>query len=322
MARARAAAPTSAEPVVDAPRVVAPRVVDELSDLLALTKPGVTLLVVFTAVVGLVLAPAPPHPVLAIAAVLAIALGSGGAAALNMWIERESDARMIRTCNRPVPAGRIADDTALVFGATLSIVAFILLNFASGHKAALLLAAASVFYVAVYTPFLKPRTDQNIVIGGAAGALPPVIGWVVGGGELLHPLPWSLFLLIFLWTPPHFWALALPRRAEYAAASLPMLPVTRGEASTRRHIFVYALLLAAAAPLPGFFLEGVSSLGRGFYLVAATALGLAFAALALQLLRSVDGSERQARLSFRLFAISIGWLFALFAVAAATPLFP
>ena len=281
----------------------------ELIDYYRLTKPGVTLLVVFTATAGIYLAPAPPHTVLVFASVLAIAAGSAGAAALNMWCERKRDARMIRTAARPLAAMRIAPDSGFVFGAALAILGFILLTFAAGPLAGILLAVTVLFYVLIYTLVLKPRTEQNIVIGGAAGALPPVIGWVVGGGDLLHPLPWILFALVFLWTPPHFWALALPRRAEYAAAKLPMLPVTRGNAETRKQILVYALLLLPAALLPALHFAGGAQI---FYAAAATALGIAFVVLAAHLMRQKEDGDGEARAAKRLFRFSIWHLFLIF----------
>ena len=255
---------------------------------------------------GLFLAPAPPHFVLIFAALLAIALGSAGAAALNMWWESESDAKMLRTQARPLPADRLSKDSAFAYGATLSVVGFILLSFAAGWQAAVLLAFSSFFYVLFYTGWLKRRTDQNIVIGGAAGAFPPLMGWLAGGGEFLHPLPWILFLLIFLWTPPHFWALALPRREEYMRAGLPMLPATRGKATTRAHILVYSLLLLPCSLLPAFYLDGV---GRWAYLAFACLVSGHFLVLAVMLAVSEDESETQALRAGRLFRASIGYLF-------------
>ncbi len=278
----------------------------ELKDFWLLSKPGVTALVVFTAACGLFLAPAPPHFVLIFASLLAITLGSAGAAALNMWLEAESDAKMLRTQARPLPADRLSKDTAFGFGALLSVLAFILLSFAAGWQAALLLAFSSFFYVLFYTGWLKRRTDQNIVIGGAAGAFPPVIGWLAGGGAFFHPLPWILFLLIFLWTPPHFWALALPRREEYLRAGLPMLPATRGKATTRLHILIYALLLLPSSLLPALYLEDTA---RWAYLAFASVVSGYFLALAVLLARSEDDSSIQDLRAQRLFRASIGYLF-------------
>ena len=278
-----------------------------------MTKPGVTALVVVTALAGLLLAPSPPHPVLCFAAVLAVAMGSAGAGAVNMWLERRRDGLMLRTAGRPLPAGRVAADSGFVFGMALSLLGFILMTFAAGPLAGILLAGAAIFYAFVYTVILKPRTEQNIVIGGAAGALPPVIGWVAGGGALFHPLPWALFLLVFLWTPPHFWALALPRRGEYAAAGLPMLPSVRGAASAKRWIFAYSLALVPAALAPALWLEGT---GRLVYALPAAVLSLGFLGLALALLLG-QGEEAEGRWARRLFSFSIWHLFALFALLPA-----
>src|SRR5687768_13607597 len=218
-------------------------------DLLALTKPRVMSLVVFTGLCGLLAAPVPVHPVLGFAAVLCIALGAGAAGALNQWYEADLDAKMKRTASRPLPAGRLDRQTALHFGVGLGVFAVVLMDLAANHLAALLLAASILFYVLVYTVWLKRRTAQNIVIGGAAGAFPPLIGWVAATGEIA-PLPLLLFAIIFLWTPPHFWALSLFVRSDYAAAKVPMLPVTAGIEATRRQVFLYSLPMAAAAIAP------------------------------------------------------------------------
>jgi protoheme IX farnesyltransferase len=204
-------------------------------DLFALTKPRVMSLVVFTALCGLLAAPGNVHPVLAFSSILAIALGAGASGALNQWYEPGIDAKMKRTAGRPLPAGRLDPQTALQFGVGLAAFSLFLMLFASNWQATLLLAGSILFYVFVYTMWLKPRTPQNIVIGGAAGAFPPLIGWVAATGSIA-PLPVMLFLLIFLWTPPHFWALALFVRSDYAAAGIPMMPVVAGEKSTRRQI--------------------------------------------------------------------------------------
>ena len=207
-------------------------------DLFALTKPRVMSLVVFTALCGLLAAPGEVHPVLAFASILAIALGAGASGALNQWYEAGLDAKMKRTAGRPLPAGRLDPQTALQFGVGLAAFSLFLMLFASNWQATLLLAASILFYVFVYTMWLKPRTPQNIVIGGAAGAFPPLIGWVAVTGTIA-PLPVLLFLLIFLWTPPHFWALALFVRSDYAAAGIPMMPVVAGGTSTPPQSIIY-----------------------------------------------------------------------------------
>src|SRR3954470_3631761 len=218
-------------------------------DFLALTKPRVMSLVVFTGLAGLLVAPAPIHPVLGFTAILCIALGAGAAAALNMWYEADLDAKMKRTASRPLPAGRMDRQTALHFGVGLSCFSVILMDLAANHLAAAILAVSILFYVLVYTVWLKRRTAQNIVIGGAAGAFPPLIGWAAATGDV-STLPVLLFAIIFLWTPPHFWALALFVRPDYAAAGIPMLPVTAGLRATRHQIMLYSLVLAAAAVAP------------------------------------------------------------------------
>src|SRR3546814_226039 len=197
-------------------------------DLFALTKPRVMSLVVFTALCGLLAAPGHVHPVLGFSSILAIALGAGASGALNQWYEAGLDAKMKRTAGRPLPAGRLDPQTALHFGVGLAAFSVFLMLFAANWQAAALLTVSILFYVLVYTIWLKPRTPQNIVIGGAAGAFPPLIGWVAATGSVA-PLPVLLFLLIFLWTPPHFWALALFVRSDYAAAGIPMMPVVAGE---------------------------------------------------------------------------------------------
>ncbi|HEV2815596.1 MAG TPA: heme o synthase, partial [Allosphingosinicella sp.] len=218
-------------------------------DLLALTKPRVMTLVVFTGLCGLLVAPSPIHPVLGFTAILCIALGAGAAAALNMWYEADIDALMKRTRSRPIPAGRLDRQTALHFGVGLSFFSVILMGVATNWLAAAILAVSILFYVFVYTIWLKRRTPQNIVIGGAAGAFPPLIGWAAATGDVAA-LPLLLFALIFLWTPPHFWALALFVKSDYAKAGIPMLPVVAGEAATRRQILIYSLALFAISLAP------------------------------------------------------------------------
>src|SRR3990167_6537157 len=218
-------------------------------DLFALTKPRVMSLVVFTALCGLLAAPGNVPPVLAFSSILAIALGAGASGALNQWYEAGLDAKMKRTAGRPLPAGRLDPQTALQFGVGLAAFSLFLMLFASNWQATLLLAGSILFYVFIYTMWLKPRTPQNIVIGGAAGAFPPLIGWVAATGSIA-PLPVMLFALIFLWTPPHFWALALFMKTDYAAAGIPMLPVVAGQRMTRIQIALYTVPMAIAALAP------------------------------------------------------------------------
>jgi heme o synthase len=277
-----------------------------VGDFVALLKPRVMSLVVFTGFAGLVAAPGQLHPLLAAVAVLCIAVAAGAAGAINMWYDRDIDAVMERTRHRPLPAGRVAPDEALAFGIALSLISVMLMAVATNWMAAVLLAATTGFYVFVYTMWLKRRTPQNIVIGGAAGAFPPVIGWVAVTGQVdLEAL--VLFLIIFLWTPPHFWALALYRADDYAKAGVPMLPVVAGAAVTRRHIFIYSVVLVVASLLP-------MVLGNAGVLYGAVAavLGGAFLVLALAVWR--DTGEAAAR---RLFAFSILYLFLLFAALIA-----
>src|SRR6478752_5527711 len=218
-------------------------------DFLALTKPRVMYLVVFTGLCGLLVAPVQLPPVLSFTAILCIALGAGACGALNQWYEADLDAKMRRTAKRPLPDGRMDRQSALHFGVGLGAFSVILMGLATNWLAAILLLASILFYVLIYTVWLKPRTAQNIVIGGAAGAFPPVIGWVAATGHVAT-LPLLLFAIIFLWTPPHFWALSLFVRSDYAAAGIPMLPVVAGVQSTRRHIFLYSVPMAAAAVAP------------------------------------------------------------------------
>jgi protoheme IX farnesyltransferase len=275
-----------------------------VSDFVALTKPRVMMLAVFTALVGLSIAPGRLDPLTTIVAVLAIAAGAGAAGALNMWYDADIDAVMTRTAMRPIPRGKVSPFGALVFGIVLSGFAVVVLALATNVTAAALLAGTIVFYIVVYTAWLKRTTRQNIVIGGAAGALPPVIGWTAGTGDVgLEPL--ALFLIIFLWTPPHFWALALNRTDDYARAGVPMLPVVAGRAATTRQILIYSGLLALASELP--WALGFASAVYGASVAVCGALLLL---LAVQLNRSTGAARRAAR---RLFLFSIAYLFALFA---------
>lgn len=238
-----------------------------LRDYAILLKPRVMSLVVFTAMVGLILAPGEPSPAIAVIAVLCIALGAGAAGAINMWYDRDIDRVMARTMNRPLPAGRMQPVEALTFGVALSIASVAIMALFVNAVAAGLLALTIVYYVVVYTIWLKRRTPQNIVIGGAAGAFPPAIGWAASSGEIgLGAI--ALFAIIFLWTPPHSWALALFRKSDYDRAGVPMLPVVAGERSTRRHILAYTCVLVPATLLP--YVIGLSGL---FYAAAALVLG-------------------------------------------------
>lgn len=270
-------------------------------DYLALLKPRVMSLVVFTGFVGLYLAPAAPHPLLGAVAVLCIAVAAGAAGAINMWYERDIDAVMERTKRRPIPAGRVAPANALGFGVVLAVASVSLMGLAVNHVAAALLALSIAFYVFVYTIWLKRRTPQNIVIGGAAGAFPPVIGWAAATGEI-GLVPLALFAIIFMWTPPHFWALALYRSDDYARAGVPMLPVVAGARETRKQILIYtvALLPITAAP----YLLGGAGL---VYLGAAAALGAGFLWRALRVWTRGDAQN-----AMRLFGYSIVYLFLLF----------
>lgn len=280
-------------------------------DLFALTKPRVMTLVVFTGLCGLLAAPVSMNPVLAFTAILCIALGAGGSAALNMWYEADLDANMKRTRDRPLPAGRLSRDTALHFGVGLSAASVVLMDLAANHLAAAILAFSIFFYAVIYTVWLKRRTPQNIVIGGAAGAFPPLIGWVAATGELAL-LPVLLFLLIFLWTPPHFWALSLFVRSDYAAAGVPMLPVVSGAAATRRQIALYSLPMAAAAVAP--WLLGLTG---ALYGVMVAALSAFFVLLSFAVLANKATDPSEMRPEKRLFAFSIAYLFILFGALVA-----
>ena len=283
----------------------------EWRDFVALTKPRVMSLVVFTGLCGLLVAPEPMHPVLAFTAVLCIALGAGAAAALNMWYEADLDARMKRTAGRPLPAGRMAPDSALQFGVALSFFSVLLMGVATHWLAAAILAVSILFYVFVYTIWLKRRTPQNIVIGGAAGAFPPVIGWAAATGDVTL-LPVLLFVLIFLWTPPHFWALSLFVRTDYAAAGVPMLPVVAGAAATRRQVFLYSLPMSAAAIAPWPL-----GLAGPLYGAAASALSLVFVAMAAHVFANKAADSSGMAPEKRLFAFSILYLFILFGALVA-----
>jgi len=271
-----------------------------VADYLALLKPRVMTLVVLSGFVGLILAPVPVHPVLGAIAVLCIAIGAGAAGAINMWYDRDIDALMERTRDRPIPAGRVDAAEALGFGVVLALGSIVVMGLALNWVAAALLAASIGFYVFVYTMWLKRRTPQNIVIGGAAGAVPPVIGWAAATGDVAL-VPLSLFVLIFMWTPPHFWALALYRSGDYAKAGVPMLPVVAGDRETRRQILLYSLALLPVSLAP-WALGAVGVI----YGVGAAILGLILIAGAVAVQR--DPGETAAK---RLFGYSILYLFLL-----------
>jgi protoheme IX farnesyltransferase len=280
-------------------------------DILALTKPRVMSLVVFTGLAGMLAAPELPPLALGFTAILCIALGAGACGALNQWYEADLDAKMRRTAKRPLPAGRMERQSALHFGVGLGAFSVLLMGLATNWLAAALLLASILFYVLVYTAWLKPRTAQNIVIGGAAGAFPPLIGWVAATGRI-DLLPLLLFALIFLWTPPHFWALSLFVRSDYAAAGIPMLPVVAGTRNTRRQIFIYSLPMAAAAVAPWPL-----GLTGPLYGVAAVALSLGFVGLAAQVLANTAEEPAQMSPEKRLFGYSVIYLFVLFGALVA-----
>ena len=275
-----------------------------VGDYIALMKPRVMSLVVFTALVGLMVAPGHFHPVLGFAALLCITIGAGAAGTLNMWYDADVDAVMRRTSRRPIPAGRVLPQEALAFGVTLAIGSVAVLGLVANWLAASLLAFTIFFYVVVYTMCLKRATPQNIVIGGAAGALPPMIGWAAATGTIgIESV--LLFLIIFFWTPPHFWALSLWRAQEYARAGIPMLPVVAGPAETRRQILWYSIMLLPVGASP--WLLGYSGV---LYGVTAIVAGAAMIGLSLQIMAQGDKDLRAAK---RLFGVSILYLFVLFA---------
>jgi protoheme IX farnesyltransferase len=280
-------------------------------DFVALTKPRVMYLVVFTGLCGLLAAPELPPAVLGFTAILCIALGAGACGALNQWYEADLDAKMRRTARRPLPDGRMDRQSALHFGVGLGFFSVLLMGLATNWLAAVLLTASILFYVLIYTVWLKPRTPQNIVIGGAAGAFPPLIGWVAATGHFA-PLPLLLFAIIFLWTPPHFWALSLFVRSDYAAAGIPMLPVVAGIENARRQIFLYSLPMAAAAVAPWPL-----GLAGPIYGACAAILGFVFVALAARVLANRAAEPAGMGPEKHLFAFSVFYLFALFAVLVA-----
>jgi protoheme IX farnesyltransferase len=278
----------------------------DVEDFAALLKPRVMSLVVFTALVGMVTARGDLNPVLAVIALLSIAVGAGAAGALNMWYEAGIDGLMRRTRTRPIPGGRLSRSDAFAFAVVLTCFSIAILGLAANWLAAVLLAFTIFFYVVVYTVWLKPRTAQNIVIGGAAGALPPVVGWAaMTGGVSLEPLLY--FLIIFMWTPPHFWALALFTRDDYERAGIPMMPNIAGELSTRRQILIYSVLLTLVGVSP--WMIGYAGPAFG---AAAALLGLEFMRRAYVLGRRGDADNHRA--AKKLFGFSIVYLFGLFGV--------
>ena len=289
------------------PAIAQPALPADWRDLVALTKPRVMSLVVFTGLCGLLAAPVQLPTVLGFTAILCIALGAGGAGALNQWYEADLDVLMRRTANRPLPAKRMDRQSALHFGVGLSVFSVVLMDLATNHLAAVLLAVSILFYVLVYTVWLKRRTAQNIVIGGAAGAFPPLIGWVAAAGQI-DLLPALLFAIIFLWTPPHFWALSLFVRSDYAAANVPMLPVVAGIRNTRLQILLYSVSVVVAAVLP--FALGLTGL---IYGVAAAVLNTVFIILAATVFANRAEDPAGMKPERRLFAFSILYLFGLFA---------
>ncbi|PCG13670.1 heme o synthase [Sphingomonas adhaesiva] len=280
-------------------------------DFLALTKPRVMTLVVFTGLCGMLAAPVAVDPVLGFTAILCIALGAGAAGALNQWYEADLDAVMKRTAQRPLPAGRMERQSALHFGVGLGAFSVILMGLAVNLAAAAILTVSILFYVLIYTVWLKRRTPQNIVIGGAAGAFPPLIGWAAATGQVAL-LPFLLFALVFLWTPPHFWALALFVKTDYANAGVPMLPVVAGEAATRRQIGLYTIPMAAVAIAPWPL-----GLAGAVYGVVAVAMTAAFGVLAALVTAGATRAGRPMAWEKRLFAFSILYLFVIFGALVA-----
>ena len=283
----------------------------EWRDFVALTKPRVMTLVVFTGLCGLLAAPQAIHPVLAFTAILCIALGAGAAATLNQWYETDLDGRMARTSGRPLPSGRMDRQTALHFGVGLGSFSVLLMGLAVNVLAAAILAVSILFYVLVYTVWLKRRTPQNIVIGGAAGAFPPLIGWAAATGRI-ELMPALLFALIFLWTPPHFWALSLFIKSDYSKAGVPMLPVVAGLRHTRQQILLYTFPMVAVAVAPwqlGFT--------GALYGLSAILLSIPFVALAAQISLSHETDPAFMKPERRLFAYSILYLFGLFGMLVA-----
>ena len=283
----------------------------EWRDFLALTKPRVMTLVVFTGLCGMLAAPAALSPVIGFTAILCVALGAGAAGALNQWYEADIDGCMKRTEGRPLPAGRMERDAALQFGVGLAVFSVILMGLAVNLLAAAILTGSILFYVLVYTVWLKPRTPQNIVIGGAAGAFPPLIGWAAATGRV-ELLPVLLFALVFLWTPPHFWALALFVRSDYSNAGIPMLPVVAGARATRAQIFLYSVPMAIVAVAPW-----AMGLAGALYGIVAGTMSAVFLLLAARVGLSRETDPAAMKPERMLFAFSILYLFILFGALVA-----
>jgi protoheme IX farnesyltransferase len=290
----------------------------DLGDYFALMKPRVMQLVVFTALVGLLAAPVAVHPVIAFASILFVAIGAGASGALNMWWDADIDQVMKRTAKRPIPAGKVTPDEAKVLGFALSGLSVMMLALAANLLAAALLAFTIFFYIAIYSMWLKRSTPQNIVIGGAAGAFPPVIGWVIATGSMSVEA-WLMFALIFMWTPPHFWALALFMKADYHDAGVPMLTVTHGRKSTRKHILIYTILLVALAVGTAF-----TAIGGPIYLVAAVILNVLFLKGAYDIWRR-DEEQSEAdgyKVEKSFFKLSLWYLFLHFGAILVEALLP
>jgi len=290
-----------------APSLTTPALPADWRDFYALTKPRVMSLVIFTGLCGLLAAPGSINPVIGFTAILCIALGAGGAATLNQWWEADLDAGMKRTAGRPIPGGRMKPTDARDFGIALSVGSVLIMGLAVGWLTASILLVSIIYYAVIYTIWLKPRTPQNIVIGGGAGAFPPMIGWVAVTGDITL-MPVLLFAIIFMWTPPHFWALALFIKSDYAKVGIPMMPVVRGQASTRRQILAYSVLLVPVAAAP-WFIGGTGAT----YGVTALVLSLAFLALSVPVATRISADGDAMKPEKRLFAFSIIYLFALFA---------
>lgn len=280
-------------------------------DFYALTKPRVMSLVIFTGLCGMLAAPVGIHPVLGFTAILCIAMGAGGAAALNQWWEADIDAGMKRTAARPIPAGRMNRTNARDFGGILAGASVFIMGFAISWLAAAILALSIFYYAVIYTIWLKPRTPQNIVIGGGAGAFPPLIGWVAATGDITL-MPVLLFAIIFFWTPPHFWALALFVKTDYAKVGIPMLPVVAGEAVTRRQILIYSILLLPLSMLP-WAIGGTGAL----YGIAAGLLSSVFLVLAIRVGMRRRADDDSMKPEKQLFGYSVLYLFVLFAALVA-----
>lgn len=275
-----------------------------VEDFLSLLKPRVMSLAIFTSICGLFLAPIQMHPFFIFLSILCISIGAGASGAINMWYDQDIDGLMVRTQGRPIPQGKISALDALGFGVILALVSVLILGLAVNYFAAFLLFFSIFFYVFIYTIWLKRRTPQNIVIGGAAGAFPPVIGWACSTGDV-STFPLILFLIIFMWTPPHFWALALYKDIEYSKAKVPMLPVVKGKKTTKRQIMIYSIILFAVTILP--FLFGFSGL---LYLISALALNSYFCYLAFRLFKSKE--DDKLLYAPKLFKFSILYLYSIF----------